>query len=100
MINDVVKALYNLRLRRQHEIDTIGTEWLIRTTTNQQNVPYELDHTNNFTTNIESVDLNITSTVDRENYIKFCVGLERIDVASIQLDETLMALFDFPKILH
>jgi DNA-directed RNA polymerase III subunit RPC3 len=100
MIDDIAKALYNLQLRRQHEIETIGAEWLVRTTTNQHHPPYSHDQTNNFTTNVENLDLNITNSVDRENYTRFCIGLERIDVASIQLDETLMALFDFPKILH
>jgi DNA-directed RNA polymerase III subunit RPC3 len=100
MIDDVAKALYNLRLRRQHEVETIGAEWLERMTTNQQHQPYSHDHTNNFTTDVENIDLNITNAIDRENYTMFCIGLERIDVASIQLDETLMALLDFPKILH
>ena len=100
IIDDVAKALHNLRLRRQHEIETIGAEWLERMTTNLQHQPHSIDHTNNFSTNVENIDLNITNAFDLENYTKFCIGLERIDVASIQLDETLMALFDFPKIMH
>ena len=97
MIDDIAKALHNLRLRRQHEVSTIGAEWLKRITTNQQHQQqsYADDHTNNFSTNVENVDLNFSNSIDRENYTKFCIGLERIDVASMQLDDTLMALFDF-----
>ena len=32
---------------------------------------------------------------DRINYQRFCVGLERLDNAAFQLDETLMVLRDF-----
>ncbi len=33
--------------------------------------------------------------VDKANYAKFCQGLERLDCALLQLDETLMVLKDF-----
>ena len=34
---------------------------------------------------------------DKLNYQRFCQGLERLDKAALQLDETLMVLTDFSK---
>jgi hypothetical protein len=99
MTDDVAKALCNIRIRRKHEIETAGTKWVERmTTTQQQPEPCSLIHMNTATSD-KNTDMNMPSAIDRENYAKFCSGLERLDVASIQLDETLMFLFDFPKII-
>jgi hypothetical protein len=88
MIDDVAKALYNIRVRRQHEFENTGTKWIELMATKQHNLLNDMNdaHENG----------NVTE-IDQENYMKFCIGLERLDVASIQLDETLMALCDFPK---
>ena len=73
--DDVCKALLNLRLRRQHEVE-VGKEWIERgkqTALGDEN----------------------ESEVDKLNYQMFCQGLERLDNACVQLDETLMVLKDF-----
>eukprot|EP00977_Amphora_coffeiformis_P004597 scaffold992_cov175-Amphora_coffeaeformis.AAC.6 len=66
-------ATLNLRLRRQHQVEE-GKTFIERA---QQ----ETDENENET--------------DKLNYQKFCSGLERIDVALQQLDETAMVLSDF-----
>ena len=35
--------------------------------------------------------------LDKLNYSKFCLGLERLDTAALQLDETLMVMKDFSR---
>lgn len=75
ILSNTCKALYNLRLRRQHEVE-VGKDWIERAK--------EADET----------DEN-ESELDKLNYNKFCQGLERIDNACLQLDETLMILMDF-----
>ena len=72
--DNVCKALLNLRLRRQHEME-LGKDWVERA---KDTLADENDH-----------------ELDRENYNKFCQGLERLDNATLQLDETLMVLRDF-----
>jgi hypothetical protein len=74
--DDVAKALGNVRLRREHEVEVIGKNWMERA--QQASDMDENDH-----------------EIDQRNYQKFCLGLERLDVAALQLDETLMALCDF-----
>jgi hypothetical protein len=74
--DDVAKALSNVRLRREHEVEVIGKNWMERA--QQASDMDENDH-----------------EIDQRNYQKFCLGLERLDVAALQLDETLMALCDF-----
>lgn len=75
IIDNVCKALVNLRLRRQHEV-ACGKDWIERTK--------------------ESGDTDLSHhELDKMNYMTFCSGLERIDVATLQLDETLMVLLDF-----
>jgi DNA-directed RNA polymerase III subunit RPC3 len=64
-----------MRLRRQHEVD-VGKEWIERAK------------------EAGSTDVN-ENEIDKTNYNKFCQGLERLDNAILQLDETLMALVDF-----
>ena len=75
--DQVCNAFLNIRLRRQHE-EEIGSQWIER-----------------------AKDAGVTdeneNEADRENYEKFCKGLERLDNAALQLDETLMALVDFNK---
>eukprot|EP00934_Nitzschia_sp_Nitz4_P005418 Nitzschia sp. Nitz4//scaffold3_size479765//37888//39669//NITZ4_000015-RA/size479765-processed-gene-0.81-mRNA-1//-1//CDS//3329550503//5408//frame0 len=66
-------ALLNMRLRRQHEVE-IGKEWIDRAK--------------------EADDENENET-DKVNYTRFCQGLERLDTAALQLDETLMVLSDY-----
>jgi transcription initiation factor IIE alpha subunit len=76
VIDDVLTATRNLRLRRQHESEVVGREWIERA----QRQTYE--------------DENEHET-DKINQQKFELGLERIDGALQQLDETLLALSDF-----
>jgi len=75
VINNVCMALYNLRLRRQHEVE-VGKDWMDRASSgaaSEENVHEE----------------------DKKKYHAFCKGLERLDCACLQLDETLMILKDF-----
>lgn len=68
-------ALQNMRLRRQHEME-VGKDWIERAK--------------------ESTDIDENEhELDKANYNKFCHGLERLDNAILQLDETLMVLRDF-----
>jgi DNA-directed RNA polymerase III subunit RPC3 len=67
-------ALCNLRQRRQHEVQ-IGKDWIERA-------------------KLADGDENDVE-MDKINYKKFCQGLERIDNACIQLDETIMVIKDF-----
>jgi len=73
--DNVCRALTNLRLRRQHE-ENVGKDLI------------ELAKEAN------DADVN-EQEMDKVNYNKFCLGLERLDNATLQLDETLMALLDF-----
>lgn len=72
---NISRALVNLRLRRQHEVDQ-GKEWIERA-----KLAGDADENE--------------SEMDKINYNKFCQGLERIDNAFLQLDETLMILKEF-----
>jgi DNA-directed RNA polymerase III subunit RPC3 len=67
-------AMTNLRLRRQHQTE-LGKAWIERAT--DQDVD-ENDHEE-----------------DKVRYNKFCQGLERLDHAMMQIDETLLVLYDF-----
>lgn len=69
------KAFYNLRLRRQHEVE-VGKDWIERA-----KEAGETDEND--------------SELDKLNYNKFCQGLERLDNACLELDEVLMLLKDF-----
>lgn len=71
---NMCKALCNLRQRRQHEVQ-IGKDWIERA-------------------KLADGDENDVE-MDKVNYKKFCQGLERIDNACIQLDETIMVMKDF-----
>ncbi len=73
--NNATTALLHLRLRRQHEVE-VGKEWIERA--KEAGVTDENEN-----------------EVDKANYAKFCQGLERLDCALLQLDETLMVLKDF-----
>lgn len=73
--DNVCLALRNIRLRRQHEVE-VGKEWIERA--KEAGETDENDHEG-----------------DKTNYNKFCQGLERLDNAAAQLDETLMVLYDF-----
>ena len=72
VINYVTTAILNLRLRRQHEVE-VGKEWMDRAK--------------------DSTDEN-DNEEDKKKYQAFCKGLERLDSACLQLDETLMVLND------
>jgi DNA-directed RNA polymerase III subunit RPC3 len=74
-LDDVAKALVNIRLRRGHELE-VGREWIERA--KQAPDTDENDH-----------------EADRESYTRFCLGLDRLDAAALQLDDTLLALTDF-----
>lgn len=76
VVDDVLTAMRNLRLRRQHEAEVVGREWIERA----QRQAFEDENENQ---------------TDKFNQQKFELGLERIDVALQQLDETLLALIDF-----
>jgi DNA-directed RNA polymerase III subunit RPC3 len=67
--------MVNIRLRRQHEVE-VGKEWIERAK------------------EAGLTDVN-ENEMDKNNYNKFCQGLERLDNAILQLDETLMVLLDF-----
>ena len=73
--DNACQALTNVRLRRQHEV-AVGKEWIERA--KEAGETDENDHEG-----------------DKNNYNKFCQGLERLDNGAAQLDETLMALYDF-----
>uniref|UniRef100_A0A6U6JAT0 DNA-directed RNA polymerase III subunit RPC3 n=2 Tax=Odontella aurita TaxID=265563 RepID=A0A6U6JAT0_9STRA len=77
VVDDMCRALVNLRLRRQHEIE-VGKDWIERA--KEADVGGEEENDN---------------ALDRINYGRFCQGLERLDNACLQLDETLMVLKDF-----
>ena len=73
--NKMYRAMYNLRLRRQHEVQ-VGKEWIERA--KEAGATDENEHQQ-----------------DKLNYQKFCQGLERLDNALLQIDETIMLLDDF-----
>ena len=73
--DDVCRAFLNIRLRRQHEAE-VGSHWISRAR------------------EAGTTDEN-ENEVDKQLYTKFCLGLERLDNAALQLDETLMILKDF-----
>lgn len=72
--DNVCTALYHMRLRRQHEVE-VGKEWIERQEAGD-------------------IDENENET-DKVNFTQFCKGMERLDKASVQLDETLMVLKDY-----
>ena len=72
---NVCTALYNMRLRRQHEVE-VGKDWIERAK------------------EAGAIDEN-ENEVDKLMFSRFCQGLERLDNAAIQLDETLMVLKDY-----
>jgi DNA-directed RNA polymerase III subunit RPC3 len=74
MVNDVQLAILHLRLRRQHEVE-VGKDWMDRA--KEAGATEENAHEE-----------------DQKRYHKFCKGLERLDCALLQLDETLMVLKD------
>lgn len=73
--DNVSTALLNMRLRRQHEVE-VGKDWIERAK------------------EAGAIDENEDET-DKVNYTRFCQGLERLDNAALQLDETLMVLKDY-----
>lgn len=73
--DNVCTALLNMRLRRQHEVE-VGKEWIERA--KEAGAIDENEH-----------------EMDKVNYTRFCQGLERLDNAALQLDETLMVLKDY-----
>jgi len=73
--DNVCQALCNIRLRRQHEVE-VGSNWIER--------EKEADAT----------DENDNET-DKLMKARFWQGLERLDNAAIQLDETLIILKDY-----
>ncbi|KAK1743304.1 DNA-directed RNA polymerase III subunit RPC3 [Skeletonema marinoi] len=72
VINNVSTAILNLRLRRQHEVE-VGKDWMDRAK--------------------DATDEN-DNEEDKKKYQAFCKGLERLDSACLQLDETMMVLKD------
>lgn len=73
--DNVCSALCNIRLRRQHEVE-VGKDWIERAK------------------EAGAADEN-ENEADKLNYTRFCLGLERLDSAALQLDETLMVLMDY-----
>lgn len=72
---NVCRAMTNLRLRRQHE-ESVGKALIERAK------------------EADEADVN-EQEIDKANYNKFRLGLERLENAISQLDETLMCLFDY-----
>jgi DNA-directed RNA polymerase III subunit RPC3 len=72
---NVCRALCNLRVRRQHE-EEVGREFIERA--KDGGATDENEH-----------------EADKKEYNQFCKGLERLDNAMLQLDETLMVLKDY-----
>ena len=75
ILEDTLTALRLLRLRRMHETE-VGKDWIERA--KEAGALDENEH-----------------EVDKVNYARFCQGLERLDAAVLDLDETLMVLKDF-----
>ena len=75
VLNNVCRAFYNMRLRQQHEVQ-LGRQWLERA--NEASIADE-----------NEVEM------DKIRFNNFKKGLERLDQACTQLDETLMALTCF-----
>lgn len=73
--DNVCTALLHMRLRRQHEVE-VGKDWIERAK------------------EAGAIDEN-ENEADKVNYTRFCQGLERLDIAALQLDETLMVLKDY-----
>jgi DNA-directed RNA polymerase III subunit RPC3 len=73
--DNVFTALLNMRLRRQHEVE-VGKDWIERAK------------------EAGAIDEN-ENEADKVNYTRFCQGLERLDIAALQVDETLMVLKDY-----
>eukprot|EP00815_Leptocylindrus_aporus_P009359 CAMPEP_0116059178 /NCGR_PEP_ID=MMETSP0322-20121206/5642_1 /TAXON_ID=163516 /ORGANISM="Leptocylindrus danicus var. apora, Strain B651" /LENGTH=643 /DNA_ID=CAMNT_0003543511 /DNA_START=101 /DNA_END=2032 /DNA_ORIENTATION=- len=71
--DNIMLALLNIRLRKQHEME-IGKAWVERQ---------------------ESGLEENESEEDTKKYHEFCRGLERLDNAIIQLDESLLIMRDF-----
>jgi DNA-directed RNA polymerase III subunit RPC3 len=80
--SNVATALWNIRLRRENHVQC-GKIFLERAAAQQQ----QQDNGKNG----DSAD----NRNDQLQYERFCLGLERLDVATLQLDETMMALHDF-----
>jgi hypothetical protein len=74
--DNICLALNNVRLRRQHEM-LLGKDFVERAKD-------------------PGVDEN-EHVQDKVNYKRFCQGLELLDKAAMQLDETLMVMIDFAK---
>lgn len=74
---NIAQALWNIRLRRQHQME-VGKNRVERA--QQAAVAGENDN-----------------ETDRLNYRKFCLGVERLDSAALQLDETLLAMNDHSR---
>lgn len=72
---NVCTALCNMRLRRQHE-EEVGRDFIERA--KDGGATDENEH-----------------EADKKEYNQFCKGLERLDNAILQLDETLMVLKDY-----
>jgi len=73
--DNVCTAFCNLRLRRQHEVE-VGKDFIERAK------------------DAGSTDEN-ENEADKLEYSRFCRGLERLDNALLQLDETVMVLKDY-----
>jgi len=78
VMENVATALWRIRLRRQHHIQ-VGKNWIERAQQSADVDENEMEH-------------------DRYEYRKFCVGLERLEFAAYQLDETLLVMNDFDKL--
>ena len=78
LLEHAAHALYNLRLRRQSELDR-GQLWVERA---RQAISGDGGDENEH-------------AKDRLQYTQFCLGLERLDVATLQLDDTILILGNF-----
>lgn len=74
VMHNLCTVLLNLRLRRMHEVEA-GSEWMSRAKDQGQSEENENEE-------------------DKKRYLAFCTGLQRLDSAILQVDETLMIFSD------
>ena len=74
VMHNLCTVLLNLRLRRMHEVEA-GSEWMSRAKDQGQSEENENEE-------------------DKKRYLAFCAGLQRLDSAILQVDETLMIFSD------
>ena len=77
MKNNILTAITNIRLRKQHELE-IGKSMIERQTVGSGGIENETEE-------------------DKARYLSFCKGLDRLDNSIMQLDESLLVMEDISK---